>query len=323
MNNMKHPIYVISNNVMIRKAGEALLLDNRQSGKRIPCPSKNVSHVIKYGNSQVSEQVLNYLADNKIPLFRFSYGGKYCGIFVPPEHNIGKTRLEQYKAYFDNKKRLDLAKKIVFASTKNKITLLKKKGAKTSLVNSIKKQANNVLLAENIESLRGVEGGITRTYYEGLKKLFTNFVFTKREYNPPKDEINALLSFAYALLYCEIISKIMEHGLDVFVGVIHEQNNTQEPLAYDLSELFKCWADKFILDIINQKKIMKEHFSHNPDSVLLNTYGKAIFLKNWNAFLLKTQKKQDKIIGKKEIIREEVIKFKKALQQKAYDPYLY
>lgn len=309
---MKAPLYITSNNTIVRKSDEYLIID--RNGRKIPVPSEGVSYIVKWGNSGISEQLLNFLSDKEVPIFRFSYGGKPSGTFLPPEHNIGKGRLKQYETYFNIKKRLVIAKEFVRSAAHNKIALLKKYSQKEH-AERIKTLMREIDKTENVESLRGVEGSIASAYFAGLKHCFKKFEFSGREYNPPKDEINALMSFSYAMLYAEIFSKIFEHGLCPYLGYLHEQNNGQQSLVYDISEVFKQNMDAFILSLINTNQIHDFHFNRKEDGAcLLNTQGKNTFLKEWIAMLRSTNKKGMQKTSFSEIIRKEVIKLKQYLE---------
>lgn len=309
---VKAPIYINSNKTYIRKSGDYLIVD--RNGKKIPCPSEGISYIIKYGNSQVSEQVLRFISDKGIILNFYSYGGKYYGSFIPPHSNIKKIRLNQYQNYLNNKKRLNLAKELIKESARKKEELLKKYKIKTDF---IKKQIKNIEKYKDIDSLRGTEGIIAKYYFSKLGKCFKYFKFSGREYNPPKGEINCLLSFIYALLYCEILNKVFEHCLDPFVGFMHEQNNKAYPLVYDISELIKQECDNLVLTWINTKQIKDSYFNKKPDgSCLFNTFGKQIIEKKWIAWLSRTSfnKEKDKLVSNQERIREIVVKIKKQLE---------
>lgn len=298
---------------MIRKSGNHLIIDT--NGRKIPCPAETVNYIVKFGNSQISEQVLNFLAEKKIAVMRFSYGGRYGGTFLPPEHNIGKDRLLQYKAYFDAEERLRIAKEFIISSALNKVFILKKYKQKTDKIKELIQRIKN---SKDIDSLRGIEGIVANIYFSGLKKCFKKFIFSGREYRPPKDEINALLSFGYACLYCDILNKIHEHGLCPFLGYMHEQNDDANALVYDLSECFKQEIDLMILDMVNHNEIKDEHFNKKIDgNCLLNTFGKNIFLRKFECWMRKTKKEgKDDFISNSERIRKEVVKLKHHLQQK-------
>ena len=50
--------------------------------------------------------------------------------------------------------------------------------------------------------------------------------------------------------------------MNPFCGYIHEQNNCQLPLIYDLSEIIKQRLDQLILEMVNTGQFREEHFNN-------------------------------------------------------------
>lgn len=316
---MKGPIYLTSNNTIVRKSGDYLIIDH--NGRSDSCPSESISYLVKFGwgsinskdkkfhSNTISDQLLFYLSKKKLShISYYTYGGYRYGTFVFPETCIGKSRERQNDAFYDSDRRLFLAKEFVISAANNKLSILKKYGIKNKF---IKEQIKAVSSAESVEVLRGTEGTIAASYFEDLKHCFKQFSFSGREYHPPKDPINALLSFSYDMLYEEIMNKVHEHGMDPFRGFLHEQNNNQWPLVYDISEVFKQNVDAFVMNLVNIKIIKDFHFNRKEDGAcLLDTAGKDVFLKHWIAFLRQTQSRGMMKTSMSEIIRKEVFKLK-------------
>jgi len=321
---MKAPIYLVSNNTVAYKSGDYIIVD--RAGSKIPLPPESVSYVVKYGNSRLSEATLNFLADKGVPVFRFSYGNRYAGVFLPPETNIGKGREVQYRAYFNISRRLQLVRVLLCCAARQKIVVLRQysysnkieKECKENSITFIKKQIIKIEEESDIDTLRGLEGSIAHAYFSALRCVIKYFKFEKREYNPPKDEVNTLLSFAYSLLYSEILHKVYEHGLCPFRGYLHEQNNQAHPLVYDLSEMFKPQIDRFVVKIINLNQLKDFHFAKKPDgNCLLSTQGKAFFLAEWMKFLrgTKLSDERKRPVSFSETIRQQVILFRQSLEK--------
>ena len=320
---MRNPLYILSNGTYLKKSGDYLIAD-KKGIQKISIPIETVSHIVKMGNSQISQQVIEFCSEKNIPIFFLSYGGKYYGGFFPPAHNIGKTQQQQYHIYFNH--RLKFAKEIISNASLNKITVLKRycvkdKSRSTELkqqIKSIQTLYNLIDKAENIDVIRGIEGSIAGEYFAGLRLCFKFLKLENREYNPPKNEINALLSFIYSLLYSELRQKCLEHGLSLFVGVLHEQNNLQEPLIYDLSETFKQWCDLFCLSLINTRQIQEVHFlKKENDNCFLNTYGKQIVVKEWEKRLhaVSFHKETNSQKSFRELLRYYVICYREAIEE--------
>jgi CRISP-associated protein Cas1 len=120
-------------------------------------------------------------------------------------------------------------------------------------------------LASQIDAIRGAEGLASSQYYSVftlmLKQQREAFAFTGRTRRPPRDRINCLLSFLYALVRHDCIAALTAAGLDPFVGFLHVDRPNRPSLALDLMEEFRPWlADRLAVTLINRQQIAPEHF---------------------------------------------------------------
>src|SRR5207253_7435129 len=106
------------------------------------------------------------------------------------------------------------------------------------------------------------------------------FAFATRTRRPPRDRVNALLSFVYALLTSDCVAAVEGVGLDPQFGYLHCLRPGRPALALDLMEEFRSYmADRLVLSLINRRQIRPEHFEERPgDSVMLTAEGRKIFL---------------------------------------------
>ncbi len=94
-----------------------------------------------------------------------------------------------------------------------------------------------------------------------LKQQREPFAFTKRSRRPPRDRINCLLSFLYALVRHDCIAALTSIGLDPFVGFLHVDRPNRPSLALDLMEEFRPWlADRLAVTLINRQQIAPGDF---------------------------------------------------------------
>ncbi len=144
-------------------------------------------------------------------------------------------------------------------------------------------------------NLRGVEGAAATVYFGVLDEMILNsneeFRFRGRNRRPPRDPVNALLSFAYALLSNDCISALESVGLDSGVGFLHRDRPGRSSLALDLMEEFRpCVADRFVLTVLNNRMVKPSDFVVQENgSVLLKDDARRLILKLWQ------EKKQDRI----------------------------
>ena len=116
-----------------------------------------------------------------------------------------------------------------------------------------------------LDALRGAEGLAAQQYYKVftflLKQQRDEFGFTLRSRRPPRDRINCMLSFLYALVRHDCIAALTTVGLDPFVGFLHAERPNRPALALDLMEEFRPWiADRLAVTLVNRKQIGAEHF---------------------------------------------------------------
>jgi CRISPR-associated protein Cas1 len=116
-----------------------------------------------------------------------------------------------------------------------------------------------------LDPIRGVEGTAAEDYFSAftllLKQQREDFAFTGRSRRPPRDRINCLLSFLYALVRHDCIAALTAIGLDPFVGFLHADRPNRPSLALDLMEEFRPWlADRLAVTLINRQQVGAEHF---------------------------------------------------------------
>ena len=109
------------------------------------------------------------------------------------------------------------------------------------------------------------------------------FLFNERTKRPPKDRVNALLSFLYSLLTYEVQSALESVGLDSYVGFFHTDRPGRPSLALDIMEELRGYmVDRLVLTLINKKQIDKKHFEEKEnESVLLNEKGRNLVIEAW------------------------------------------
>ena len=139
----------------------------------------------------------------------------------------------------------------------------------------------------SLESLRGLEGAGATAYFQVLDEMILSnretFSFQGRTRRPPLDPFNALLSFAYSLLANDCASALESVGLDSYVGFLHRDRPGRTSLALDLTgELRPCFADRFVLTLINNRIMGPSDFLHREGgAVFLTGDARRAFLRSW------------------------------------------
>ncbi len=118
---------------------------------------------------------------------------------------------------------------------------------------------------DDVDIIRGVEGRAAALHFDVFSRhlrppLRPQFPFDGRNRRPPRDAINALLSFLYALLRHDCTSALTAVGLDPFVGFLHADRAGRESLALDLMEEFRPWTERLALTLLNRGELKPSHF---------------------------------------------------------------
>lgn len=119
---------------------------------------------------------------------------------------------------------------------------------------------------DDLDVIRGVEGRAAALHFEVFSRhlrpaLRDNFPFDGRSRRPPRDALNALLSFLYALLRHDCVSALTAVGLDPFAGFLHADRSGRESLALDLMEEFRPWVERLALTLVNRSELKVGQFA--------------------------------------------------------------
>ena len=132
--------------------------------------------------------------------------------------------------------------------------------------------------ADCMDVLRGEEGRAANVYFGVFDHLILHqkedFTFDGRTRRPPKDEVNAMLSFVYTLIANDVTAALESVGLDPYVGFMHTLRPGRTSLALDMMEELRAYlGDRLVLSMINRKQVNKKDFIRQGDDGVLMTDG--------------------------------------------------
>ncbi|MDY6854935.1 MAG: CRISPR-associated endonuclease Cas1 [Thermodesulfobacteriota bacterium] len=135
-------------------------------------------------------------------------------------------------------------------------------------------------------TIMGLEGTAGRIYFETLSFIMPErYQFSGRSRNPAQDEFNALLNYAYGILYSKVEKACIIAGLDPYVGIIHTDHYNKKSMVFDLIENYRIWADETVVKLFASRKVKKDHFNKLKNGYTLNSDGKALLVEAFNIFL--------------------------------------
>lgn len=270
------PVYVQAQAASVRLDGERLVIQVKGEPAR-EARLSNTSHVSLFGNVNVTMPALRTLMDRGIPVLFFSYGGWFAGQAIGHDSKNVELRLAQYAATQDRQRCLHLARSFVSSKILNCRTLLRRNLGTPNAValSELKQLSRKARSAESLETLLGIEGSAARRYFSEFTGMLTGagqeqFDLEGRNRRPPRDPVNALLSFCYSLLSKELLLAIRAVGLDPLLGFYHQPHFGRPSLALDLMEEFRpVIADSVVIGALNTRVIQSDDFIRAAGAVAL------------------------------------------------------
>lgn len=306
---MKQDFYLLKNGVLSRKENTVYFYSEKE---RHILPIETISSIYCYGRVTFTSGVVSYLSKKGVSIHFFNYYGYYEGTYYPRESLLsGETIVRQAEHYLDKEKRMFLAKEILRGGISN----IKKNLSYYKIdeeLESIKGWEEKIQGTDTISELMCVEGNIRNIYYQTFNKILPEeFNFDKRTRRPPKNMVNALISFSNSLMYATVLSEIYNTQLNPTISYLHEPFKRRFSLSLDLSEIFKPFiGDRVVFKLLNKRIISEDDFDKDLNYCLLKDTGRRLFLQHYNERLDKTIKHRalDRNVSYKHIIRLECYK---------------
>jgi len=295
----KVPLYVQDQGARITLDGDCLVVQGRKT-LRTEARLPNTSHVALYGNVQITAQALRALLERNVPVSFLSYGGWYYGRATGFDSKNVELRIAQHRAAVDPEFCLRVARGLVASKARNCRTLLRRNHAAPPLVvlSELEQLARKAEATESLEALLGIEGTAARSYFgaftgmlKGDAALSGAFDLVGRNRRPPKDPINALLSFVYSLLAKDFALALSATGLDPLLGFYHQPRFGRPALALDLMEEFRpLVADSVVIGALNGGSFGSEDFITHPSGVAMRPAARR-------RLLLAYERRMDQLIA--------------------------
>jgi len=296
MKKLLNTLYITMSDVYLSLDGENIvILKEKQEIGRVPL--HNLERILAFGYMGASPALMEKCVSNHIELVFLNPSGRFLARIEGKINGNVLLRRQQYRIADDIEKSLEIAKTMIAGKIYNSRQVVNRTVRDHELridVGKFKKKAELLFTSlketqgcATIDQLRGIEGEAASVYFSVFDDMILqqkdDFYFRVRSKRPPLDNVNALLSFSYALTTSMCTSALEAVGLDPYVGFMHTDRPGRCSLALDLVEEFRAWmCDRFVLMLVNKKLIGEKDFQKREDgAVLLSDKGRKVFLEAW------------------------------------------
>jgi len=287
------PLYIQEPGASLRKKARHLIVESK--GETLATAKlKDISQVVLCGNVHVTAPTIHLLMEADIPLVHLSSGHWFHGITSGFGLRNAFARACQFRAADDPEQCRRLARAFIAAKATNQRTLLRRNAQPKprEALDAMKRQEDAIASAESLPSLLGHEGTVAKHYFSAFASMLrsptSSFDSDMRGRNarPPRDPINAMLSFAYAMLAKECAVALQTIGLDPHWGFFHQPRHGRPALALDLMEEFRpLIADSAVLTAVNTGMVSARNFKHGTNGCFLAPAGRKALIRAYEARL--------------------------------------
>jgi CRISPR-associated protein Cas1 len=273
---------------------------------RIKQPSKEttprlaeVDLLVIFPGVQLTNVAIAVLLDQGIETIFLRRDGQFRGRLQGQFATNPLLRLAQYRV-LDSTFALALAQRLILGKLSNQRAILQRRHRDSGQRISALAEAIDVMGSYRLklrspiqtllrDQLMGIEGICARHYFQVLKHCLPEaWAFTGRSRRPPKDPVNALLSWGYGVLLARVFSATVQAGLDPYLGFFHAVQPYRPNLVLDLMEEFRpVVVDRAMIRLVRSGVLDPLDFEPSPDGegIWLGLTAKRLFLQELEGIL--------------------------------------
>ncbi|MBL1217345.1 MAG: type I-C CRISPR-associated endonuclease Cas1 [Planctomycetes bacterium] len=268
-------LFVTTDGAYIAKDGQAIAVRIEQE-TRLRVPIHHLGGIVCFGRVSCSPPAMAACAEAGVAITYMTEHGRFLARVSGFTPGNVLLRRQQYRVADDSDGSADIARSLIAAKIANSRSVVLRairdnphsphRSTLQATAARLGSCLDDVIDCPNLESLRGLEGDAARSYFDVFSNLITTtekgFLFNGRSRRPPLDNVNALLSFVYALLTHDTRAACEASGLDPAVGFLHRDRPGRPGLALDLMEELRSFlADRLVLSLINRRQVHPRGFT--------------------------------------------------------------
>jgi len=263
--------------------------------EKVSVPASRVEAIVFFGKNSLSTSLIWFCGTHNITVsFLNEYGRFYGRVCGPVSGNV-LLRKKQYDSMNNLQFSNQFVQDILYGKILNSKNLLMRHARNCKDVDKEEKlRSGAVTLSElarrlsdcqDIDEMRGIEGAAATVYFQRFDDMLSGkngFCFKNRTRRPPRNEVNAVLSFLYTQLTHDVRCALETTGLDPAAGFLHKLRPGRPSLALDMmEELREPLCDRLTIALFNRGQLSSSDFENKADAVYLNDKGRKKVLTAW------------------------------------------
>lgn len=317
-------LYLMEQGTWLQKENQRFIIQVSKTQK-IEVLMREVERILVFGNIQLTTPAITACLNENILVLFLSQTGQYNGHLWSLESTHLGHEMVQMKRQDEKDFQVRVSQAIVWGKLMNSKRLLMRLNRKRNLpeveqaILGIDSDIQSLSEVDNLDQLRGYEGVGAARYFPAFGRLITNpnFSFSQRNRQPPRDPVNALLSFGYTLLFNNVLSLIISEGLSPYFGNFHYGERNKPYLAFDLMEEFRSpIVDGMVLKLINTSVFTPKDFTDADNGgVYLSDRSRRTFLKAFESRMSQTVSHPDiqSSVSYRQVIQLQIRRYKQSL----------
>jgi CRISPR-associated protein Cas1 len=295
----------MTQDAFLQRKGETVAV-TQEHNTLLSLPIHTLESIVCFGRVACSVPLMELCGERAVPIAFLSQTGRFLARVTGPTSGNVLLRRTQYRRADDEEASAEMARAVVIAKIANCRAVLQRAlreitssvGEGLELGNAVSHLArllHDLGDRQTLDEIRGIEGDAARSYFDVFDHLVRcqkeEFFFTQRTRRPPKDNLNALLSFLYTLLTHDTVSALESVGLDPAVGFLHRDRPGRPGLALDLiEELRPVLADRLALSLVNLRQVRASGFHQDAvGGVLMDDATRKMVIRTYQ------ERKQEEI----------------------------
>ncbi|WP_456471391.1 CRISPR-associated endonuclease Cas1 [Caminibacter sp.] len=276
---MRGLLFVATPGSVVSRKDNNVVITNENGTHKIPIGA--IEHIFLFGGVHITTPAIRFATTKGKFIFMLNQFGKTVSVSMPePITSDYRIRLSQYELLNNKSKKLNIIKMLLKIKAKNVGYILGLNESKYNRSLYIKSLINNIKF-DTLQEALGIDGNLNSAMFDFFRDnmLPKGFDFEVRQYHPPKDPVNTLLSLTYSVYYSILIPMAISEGFDPYLGFFHIKRGRHAAFCSDVIEVSRPWLTFFAFQLLQDGFFHPMDFSVNDNGCFMKKKALRAYIK--------------------------------------------